>query len=187
MSRRHRPISEGAAWPAGRERLLALIFLALVWIASPAFSDTEPALSASDSTQAAPAPPSAADEPARSLAPDHHPTHRTAGQGIEDRVNLLSRGLGLDAAQQAQLRELLVNEHRQIAQVWRDNAQPTADRVGPTRAIIEHTKAQIRAMLTDEQRTKYPAAVPQGQLAPANADLDKWMSLMNQKAQSEAQ
>jgi len=85
--------------------------------------------------------------------------------------------LALDEAQQARLRAVLQSERQQINRVLRDNPQPGADRVGPMLAILDRTREEIRAMLNEEQRKNYPAAVPRDSTAPANVDVDYWMRL----------
>jgi hypothetical protein len=61
-----------------------------------------------------------------------------------------------------------------------DNPRPGADRVGLTLAILERTREQIRAMLNDEQKKKYPASVTRELIAPADADT--WLKLMQPAA-----
>jgi pyruvate/2-oxoglutarate dehydrogenase complex dihydrolipoamide acyltransferase (E2) component len=103
------------------------------------------------------------------------PQHRTPGQALDADVRRLTKQLDLNPDQQARLKELLIDQQRQIRRVWKDNPNPEADRVGPTMAIVDRTRAQIRAMLTDEQLSKYPAAVPRDNLGPATTDVDSWL------------
>jgi hypothetical protein len=91
---------------------------------------------------------------------------------------LLARSLDLDASQQARLRELLESQRQQLRQLWADPGVSGTDRVGPTLAIFDRTRDQIRAMLTDEQKKKYPAAAPRELTAPAQADPEHWLRLM---------
>jgi hypothetical protein len=104
-----------------------------------------------------------------------HPQRLTPEQVIDERVRRLATSLDLDETQQGRLREVLVNERREIQRLRTDNAHPGADRIGPMLAILEKTREEIRAMLNDEQRKKYPAPLPQNSTAPANADLDYWI------------
>ena len=110
-------------------------------------------------------------------AAERHGTPRTAGQAIDAEVGRLTRLLDLDAGQQARLRRILQSRNSRMRSVWKDNPSPDADRIRPTIAIMESTRDQIRSILTDEQRLKYPAAVPREQLGPATADLDHWLRL----------
>jgi hypothetical protein len=104
-----------------------------------------------------------------------HPKRLTPEQVIDERVRSLTKGLELNEAQQAKLREILQNEHRQLNQVRTASTQAGADRVGMMLAVLERTREEIRAMLNEEQKKKYPAVVPRGSTAPASADLDYWM------------
>lgn len=104
-----------------------------------------------------------------------HPQRLTPEQVIDARVHRLATSLDLDETQQRRLREVLENERRQIRELRTGNPHPGADRIGPMLAILEKTREEIRAMLTDEQRQKYPASLPQNTTAPANADLDYWI------------
>jgi hypothetical protein len=113
--------------------------------------------------------------PLRGRGP-RHPQRLTPEQVIDERIHRLAKILELDEAQQARLREVLRSERRQINSV-RENPHPGADRVGPMLAILDRTREEIRAMLNEEQRKKYPAAVPRDSTAPATADVDYWMRL----------
>jgi hypothetical protein len=104
-----------------------------------------------------------------------HPQRLTPEQVIDEQVRSLTKGLELNETQQAKLRAILENEHRQISQVRTGSPQGGADRVGLMLAVLDRTREEIRAMLNEEQRKKYPAAVPRGSTAPASADLDYWM------------
>jgi hypothetical protein len=44
----------------------------------------------------------------------------------------------------------------------------------------------IRAMLRDEQRAKYPAALPGGATASAHADVEHWMGLAHARPTTSA-
>ena len=93
----------------------------------------------------------------------------------------MTRTLELDAAQQARLRQILQDEHRLILEVRSEHSGPDADRVGPVLAILDHTRDQIRTMLREDQQIKYQASVPRDQLAPANADVEHWLSVTRPK------
>jgi hypothetical protein len=104
-----------------------------------------------------------------------HPQRLTPEQLIDRRVRTLTKALELNEAQQSKLKEILQNEHRQLSQVRTGSTQAGADRVGMMLAVLDRTREEIRAMLNEEQKKKYPAAVPRGTTAPASADLDYWM------------
>ena len=106
--------------------------------------------------------------------------HRTPGQGIEETVHRLARGLDLDATQEVRLREILWDQQRQMRRL-RENPGPGVDWAGATAAIVNRTKERIRAMLNDEQKKKYSVDVPRDGLGPAQADLQHWIDLQDSK------
>jgi len=112
--------------------------------------------------------------PVRGKGP-RHPQRLTPEQVIDERVRRLATSLDLDETQQGRLRAVLENERRQIQKLRTDDFRPGADRVGPMLAILEKTREEIRGILNEEQRQKYPAPPPQSATAPANADLDYWI------------
>jgi hypothetical protein len=95
---------------------------------------------------------------------------------LDRRVALLAKELGLDAAQQIKVKAVLEGQREQVARVWSDSATPSAVRISRTQAIADRTADQIRALLNDEQRTRYVKAhqhdVPVG--APGG-DVQTWM------------
>jgi hypothetical protein len=109
------------------------------------------------------------------------PTHRTVDQGINESVRRLTRGLDLDPAQQAKLREILLDQHRQIVKLRKESPEPGTDQTGLNLAILDRTKARIRAMLSEEQKKKYSADVPRDTTGPAQADLQHWMDIQESK------
>ena len=112
----------------------------------------------------------------------HRPIRRlTVAQSIEASVHRLARGLDLDPGQQARLRQILVDQYRQVLQLRSGNAPIPVDVTGTTLAIYDQTKARIRAMLNDEQKKKYSADVPREQTALAQADLQHWMELQESR------
>ena len=132
---------------------------------------TNEATAPEDSTAAALKP----DAPPVTGRVSRHPRHLTPEQVIDARVRKLATSLDLDETQQGRLKEVLENERRQIQKLRTDDSRPGADRVGPMLAILEKTREEIRGILNEEQRQKYPAPLPQNATAPANADLDYWI------------
>ena len=133
------------------------------------------------------APPSATDAvPAR---PHRHPpaAHLTAAQRIDAHVRRLARGLDLDAGQQEKLRQILVDQHRQMLLLHGGNAAASGDVAGTTLAIYDQTKTRIRAILNDEQKKKYIVDVPREDLAPAQADLQHWMDLQEARRRQDSE
>lgn len=180
------------AHPGGSVRLragapryrLALAALA-AWVITGTAAVAQSPQPSSPVSDAAPAASAEAPEPEaqraqRSRSPRHGP-HRLSTGGLDVTIQSMTRALDLDAAQQARLREILLEEHRQILQARSEHSGPGADRVGPVLAILDRTRDQIRAMLHEDQKIKYQASVPRDQLAPANADVEHWLSLTRSK------
>ncbi len=112
----------------------------------------------------------------------HRPARRlTVAQSIDESVGRLARGLDLDLGQQARLRQILVDQHRQMMQMRSGGSGVSGDATSAMLAIYDQTRARIRAMLNEEQLKKYPAAVPRDQTAPAQADLQHWMQLQESR------
>ena len=113
--------------------------------------------------------------------------HLTIAQSIDESVRRLARGLDLDPGQQVRLRQILVDQHRQMMKLRSGASGVSGDVTGTMLAIYDQTRARIRAMLNDEQLKKYPAAVPRDQTAPAQADLQHWMQLQETKRKQDAE
>jgi hypothetical protein len=120
----------------------------------------------------------------RARVPRPH-SHRTAGQGIDETVRRMSRGLDLDPGQQGKLREILLDQQRQIRKLRGENPQAGVDWAGATTAIVDQTKTRIRAMLNKEQQEKYSTDVPREMTAPAQADLQHWMQIQESNRQKD--
>jgi hypothetical protein len=111
------------------------------------------------------------------------PAHHMPGQAIDESVRRLTRSLDLDSAQQAKLREILWDHHRQVMKLRNEDSTVAVDRAGATLALLDRTKARIRDILNEEQRKKYSVDVPRDQTAPAQADLQHWMQLQDSQRQ----
>jgi hypothetical protein len=167
-------------------RRIALMALTQAFCAACRADAGTAAPAASEAASVAPAPeatvrPEAPNADSPKAKVHRPPTHRTADQGIDESVRSMTRSLELDSAQQAKLRQILLDQRRQAVKLRSDNSELGADRVGATRALVDQTKAKIRAMLNDEQRKKYSVDVPRDQTAPAQADLQHWMQLQESK------
>ena len=132
------------------------------------------AATAEEAAVVAPAQPAA---PVSRHAVRHAVPPRTAAMALDERVQLMSKELGLDALQQATLKNILLDQRAEVMGVWNNSSAPAAVRISATQAISEKTAGRIRAMLTDAQREKYiksrPHDTPVG--APGG-DLQKWMT-----------
>jgi periplasmic protein CpxP/Spy len=115
-------------------------------------------------------------KPASSATSRAQSAHRSHGS-LEERVQLISRELHLDPDQEAHVRQILLDQRAEVSKVWDNSAVPAAQRVGATQAITERTADRIRAILTEEQKTKYLKArshdTPVG--APGG-DVEKWIT-----------
>jgi hypothetical protein len=124
----------------------------------------------------------AADDAATAAAPaqapaqpsPRPPSHPTAGRTLDHRVKALSKALDLDAAQRAELREILEDRRQAVMKIWSDRALLPAERVPATRAVEERTAERIRAILNDEQKKRYNPPKPKGTQAPP-ANVEAWM------------
>jgi hypothetical protein len=183
--RRSKPTQEMAHWVP-----MTLVALMLALSALCRAEEGTAAVPAPESVVPAPVP--ATPDSTNSVVPraraHRAPVHRTAGQGIDETVQRMSRGLALDAEQQAKLRGILWDQYRQVKKVHAGNSQAGVDWAGATLAIVDQTKARIREMLSEEQRKKYSTDVPRELTAPAQADLQHWMELQqSQRQQDEAE
>ena len=134
---------------------------------------------------------SAADQAPGAQAPkvtvlSHQSRRRSSAQTVEARVQLLTRQLDLDAKQQGELGRLLERERQQGVEVRRSAGLSAVDRVHAAEALHDRTDDQIRALLNEEQKKKYPARPPRQTTKPAQPDLEQWMRLTRPKtAQAE--
>jgi hypothetical protein len=95
---------------------------------------------------------------------------------VRDPAAELARHLNLDANQLAQVRRVLAIQRAQIRKVWSDPSIDADDRVGAVKAIQAKTIAQIRALLTEEQKQKYFQPLPAGSLpAERGPGVEDWM------------
>ena len=95
-----------------------------------------------------------AGEAPHAAAPKRH-SHHVSKPSLDDRVQILTKGLELDAKQQAELRRLLERQREDVIKVWNDASLPAPYRVSATQAISDRTADQIRALLNEEQRKRY--------------------------------
>jgi len=102
--------------------------------------------------------------------------------GIDRRVKLLAAELGLDAAQQAGVRKVLVEQSEQTLKVWNNTSIAAPLRIKATQDIADRTAARIRALLNEQQRVKYMKPRP-GDLAPggSSAEMQQWIDATGRK------
>ena len=169
-----------------RFALTSLATLSLALCAPCRAGDAPVGVSTASTESLAPVSPATPDASAPEVATprvSHHPAgrRRTAAQSLDESVHRLTVGLDLEPVQQEGLRQILADQYRRLVKLRNAGAAAPADVTATSLAIYEQTKARIRAMLNDEQRKKYSADVPRGDLAPAQADLKHWMDLQEAK------
>jgi hypothetical protein len=123
----------------------------------------------------------AAVEPGATLPAAPEAVHRQAARGtLDQRIDALARMLNLDSRQRASVRELLQRQRLQMAQIWDDAGVPAAYRVHATHLLSEQTSENIRALLNEEQKKKFPQPQPV-RAAPTDAlggrSIDDWISV----------
>ena len=161
-------------------RALRIVLLALS--AAGRANDAVAADALPAALSAAPEPAAVSDPAGSDAAPPRvirhgYVRHRTVDQSIDESVHRLARSLDLDSDQQVRLRQILMEQHRQMMQL-RGGGAPVSGNVTVTMlTIYDQTRGRIRAMLNQEQLKNYPAAVPRDQTVPAEADLQHWMQL----------
>lgn len=162
----HRMLQPGT----GLHRLpRAAILVASLWCALPG-----PGRADADADGGAPAP-----------RVFHHGTgaHMSAAQSLDEAVRRLSTSLDLDPSQQAQLRQILVDQQREFLRLRRGAAAAQGDATSEMLAINGRTRARIRALLTDAQKSKYPADVQHNDMESAQASLRHWMQVQEAQRQ----
>jgi len=92
--------------------------------------------------------------------PVHQATQRARVAGLDERVKVFAKALDLDAAQQSQLRRILLGQREAVRRIWSDESLSPAERAPATRAASERAGDEIRAILNGEQRKKYNSAAP---------------------------
>jgi hypothetical protein len=95
-----------------------------------------------------------------------------------DPAAAFAKRLNLDATQTVAVRRLLTIRQARIRAVWTDTAIAADDRVGAVKAINENTQAQIRALLTEEQKKNYIQPRPSESLATdSKLSVAEWMNV----------
>jgi len=112
--------------------------------------------------------------------------HLTVAQSIEESVQRLTRGLDLNPAQQERLREILMDQHRQMMRLRKGGFGASDDSTRVMLSIYDQTRARIRGLLTEEQLKKYPASVPRDQTAAGQADLESWLKMQETKRKQDS-
>jgi protein CpxP len=80
------------------------------------------------------------------------------GRGMpsaDDQLKHLSQKLNLSDDQQAKLKPILEDQHKQMQQLWNDNSMSRQDRVSKMRELRENANTQIKSVLNDDQQKKF--------------------------------
>ncbi|MBB5343135.1 Spy/CpxP family protein refolding chaperone [Tunturibacter empetritectus] len=99
-----------------------------------------------------PAPP-----PAQDQAGPPNGGHRGAGQREEHQIEFLTKKLNLTPDQVTQVKAIDDDSRTQMMALRQDTATPQADKRAKMIDIHKASQAKIRAVLTDDQKTKYDA------------------------------
>ena len=98
---------------------------------------------------------------------------------IEQRLEVLTKELELTAAQQAEVRRILVRQQLAVRQVWSNSTIDPLERAAATQSVTEHTGEAIRAILNEEQKKKYNLAKPDAPVeAGSQRSVEDWMHEM---------
>lgn len=124
-----------------------------------------------------PAPAAAGGEepPATRAAPSRQSPRGRSGEGLDDRVEALSKALDLDPRQQSGLKKVLVAQREETLTIWADESLSAAARVKATELIGRRTADRIRALLTEQQRARYNPPTPPRQVGSPRPSLETWM------------
>ena len=147
-------VSVSSSSPWRRAWAAVLTVIPLAYFPGPAVLAEEPIAHPVAATQPAPG------KPAPRL---------TAGQ------RKFAEKLELNDTQQAELAKILARQRQEIRKLWQQQNVPPGYRTAAMRAISDRTHDEIRAMLNDEQKKKYPA-----QHAAETPTSEQQQSLMDQ-------
>ena len=113
--------------------------------------------------------------------PDPTPSHAVRqrparADALEQRVQLLTHELDLDAAQQQAVRKILLVQREAVKHIREDPAIAPEELAPAVRLVGEQTADRIRAVLGEEQKKKYNRRLPDGALSTqTNADVEGWL------------
>jgi hypothetical protein len=95
---------------------------------------------------------------------------------IDDQVKRFTESLDLSETQQSEIKRILELRQVQIRRIRLDESLSGDERIGRLRDLQDSTVAQIRAVLSDEQKKKYdPLAVRQAQKNSPQPSVEDWM------------
>jgi len=85
----------------------------------------------------------------------HHMGGRRGMPSADDQLKHLSTMLNLSDDQQAKLKPILEDQHKQMQQLWNDNLMSRQDRFSKMRELRENADTQIKGVLNDDQQKKF--------------------------------
>jgi hypothetical protein len=110
--------------------------------------------------------------------PAHRSSPRFKRQSLDERVELLARYLDLNDEQRSALKKILLENQQEILKMRHAPSRAEGLQMDRFRAIEDKTMERIRAMLTEEQRTKYePLGVRNPASASQNVSVDDWLKV----------
>lgn len=110
---------------------------------------------------------------ATTISPERHALHSYKILTIDDQVKSLAKNLDLNQAQQSAVKRILERRQQETLHIRRETT--ASERIGAFRALQLRTVAEIRAVLNDEQKTKYN---PLGQRPPQTSpqrSVEDWL------------
>ena len=107
-----------------------------------------------------------------------HTTHRRAS--LDSRVKAFAAALKLNEAQQEAVKRVLELRQQETLRLRRDPSISGSVRIERFRALQDQTVERIRAVLNDEQKTKYdPLVVRRAGPAPEQRSVEDWLKITN--------
>ena len=92
---------------------------------------------------------------------------------IDDQVKSLAKNLDLNQAQQSSVKRILEWRQQETLRIRRETT--ASERIGAFRALQLHTVAEIRAVLNDQQKTKYNPLGQNPPKASPQRSVEDWM------------
>lgn len=74
---------------------------------------------------------------------------------VDEQLKHLSKKLKLSDEQKPQVKAILQDQHDQMQQLWQNSSGSRQENVQKMHEIHENASSKIRALLTDDQKTKY--------------------------------
>ena len=85
----------------------------------------------------------------------HHMGGHHGMPSADDQLKHLSKKLNLSDDQQAKLKPILEDQHKQMQQLWNDSSTSRQDRFSKMRELRESGDDQIKSVLNDDQQKKF--------------------------------